>query len=264
MSALYVTVKGSRNKPALVLLHGFMGTGLDWGQLTETLSQDYYCVAIDLPGHGMSQDTLVSRRSGFAQTHKRIEITLQRLDIHSYALLGYSLGGRIAFYHATRKPKGLKALLVESAHPGLKEAEKRLERLKHDHQWAKRLRQEPFEQVLADWYQQPVFSNLSQTQRQEQIRRKTQLDPRPLANMLEATSLAEQPPLSDKLAKLSLPIALFNGRRDNKFCKISEQLSQRLKQPQRLMFDNAGHNIHFEQPELFTDRVRQVLDHIYR
>jgi 2-succinyl-6-hydroxy-2,4-cyclohexadiene-1-carboxylate synthase len=258
-----VSVKGFNKNPALVLLHGFMGTGCDWGHVTDALACDYYCICVDLPGHGMSQNVPLAARSGFRQTHKLLEQTLKRLGVEHYAMLGYSLGGRIAMYHAAQKPKGLRALLLESAHPGLADEQARQERLEHDVRWANRLRIEPITRVLVDWYQQGIFANLTPEQRSEQIRLKAHCAPEPIAKMLEATSLGMQPDLRAKLYALSLPIALINGKRDAKFCNINEQLAPQLAQATWLLFRGAGHNIHFEQPDHFVDRVRDRLTQIY-
>ena len=39
-------------KPLMLFLHGFLGTGEDWAPLMTALSLHYRCVAVDLPGHG--------------------------------------------------------------------------------------------------------------------------------------------------------------------------------------------------------------------
>ncbi|CAG8999826.1 MAG: 2-succinyl-6-hydroxy-2, 4-cyclohexadiene-1-carboxylate synthase [Candidatus Celerinatantimonas neptuna] len=259
MNSLHFSVKGSKANPALVFLHGFMGNGNDWGYITSTLSHQFYCICIDLPGHGMSQGIVPDKRHGFRQFHRLLEHSLKNLGIREYALIGYSLGGRLAAFHASLKPKGLTALVLESTHPGLTEEAIKTSRFRQDQQWAERLRQEDLENVLNDWYQQSVFSNLSDLQRQHQIEIKRQYDPKPLAQMLEATSLAKQHDLTDKLAKLELPIALIYGQQDQKFVTLADKLIEHLRHGNRYSIEYSGHNSHFEQPDQFIEKVRSFL-----
>ncbi|MFM2481916.1 2-succinyl-6-hydroxy-2,4-cyclohexadiene-1-carboxylate synthase [Celerinatantimonas sp. YJH-8] len=262
MSSLHFSVKGSKNNPALVFLHGFMGSSNDWGYITSALSDQYFCVSIDLPGHGMSQDVQPDKRHGFRQCHRLIEHVLKQLGIRQYMMIGYSLGGRLAAFHASHHPKGLKALLLESTHPGLEDEAAQTARLRYDFTWVNRLMNDSLEEVLADWYKQPVFANLSDLQRQHQIEIKRQSNPQLLAQMLESTSLARQPELTAKLAKLDCPVALIVGRQDQKFVVLAEKLIPNLRQGTRYCIDNAGHNVHFEQPEIYLETVRSFLQQV--
>ncbi|CAG9295339.1 2-succinyl-6-hydroxy-2,4-cyclohexadiene-1-carboxylate synthase [Celerinatantimonas diazotrophica] len=259
MNSLHFSVKGSKTNPALVFLHGFMGNNSDWGYITSALSDQYYCISVDLPGHGMSQALKPDVRHGFRQVHRLLEHTLKHLGVREYSLVGYSMGGRLAAFHASLKPKGLRAVILESAHLGLNDEAQKNIRLDRDKKWATRLRQESFEQVLQDWYQQPIFANLSELERQHQIEIKRQYDPKPLAAMLEATSLARQIELSEKLAKLQFPIALVVGNEDTKFATLAEELLGKLKQAKRYQIAGAGHNTHVAKPEEFIAIVRQFL-----
>ncbi|MFM2486295.1 2-succinyl-6-hydroxy-2,4-cyclohexadiene-1-carboxylate synthase [Celerinatantimonas yamalensis] len=259
MHSLHFSVKGSKSNPALVFLHGFMGSGNDWGYITSALSDSYYCVCVDLPGHGMSQAIKPDMRHGFRQFHRLLENSLKHLGLREYSLIGYSLGGRLAAYHASLKPKGLQALVLESAHPGLDDDAQRSARLRHDRTWAEQLKQTSFEQMLNNWYQQPLFSNLSELERQHQIEIKRQYDPAPLALMLEATSLGNQPQLSAKLAQLDLPIALIVGNEDIKFATIAEQLLNQLQRGRRYRIADSGHNVHVGATDAYILTIRQFL-----
>ena len=102
--------------------------------------------------------------TGFEQAHEWLCEELAARGIEHYRLAGYSLGGRLALYHASQSPAGLRAILLENCHPGLPEAE-RAARLAHDEGWARRFEQEPLPLVLADWYRQGVFADLDETAR---------------------------------------------------------------------------------------------------
>lgn len=262
MNSLHFSVKGSKTNPALVFCHGFMGNSNDWGVITSALSDQYYCVSIDLPGHGMSQALRPNKRHGFRQVHRLLEYTLKQLGIHEYVLIGYNLGGRLAAFHASLKPKGLKALVLESTHLGLTEQAQRSARLSHDQKWADKLRSLPFLEVLEQWYNQPVFTNLSEQERQYQIETKKQYQGQFLADMLEATSLALQDNLVDKLIQSSIPITFIIGEQDTSFVTMAEQLIDQMPNAHRHQIPKAGHNTHAVQPGLYIQYIRDFLSQI--
>lgn len=89
--------------PALLFLHGFLGTGHDWLPTMRALSSSFRCIAVDLPGHGL---TKVNNQHG---TTRDINISMQsvsdallklldKLKITNAVPIGYSMGARIALY----------------------------------------------------------------------------------------------------------------------------------------------------------------------
>jgi len=157
----------SGNNTPLVLLHGLLGDSGDWQPVIDRLP-GHRCIALDLPGHG-SHSTLTV--DGFEQSHQWLVAKLASRNIERYLLAGYSLGGRLALYHASREPAGLQGLLLENCHPGLPASE-RAARIQHDEQWAQRFEQEPLASVLDDWYRQGVFADLDDAARARQIARR--------------------------------------------------------------------------------------------
>lgn len=124
---LATTTQGSATQPPLVLLHGFLGSSYDWRELLPHLSQDYYCIAVDLPGHGRSCDIQIDS-PGFSDCVALLRHTLLKAGIPRFHLLGYSLGGRIALHLAQTWPEALLSLHLESCHPGLLSNDERRQR----------------------------------------------------------------------------------------------------------------------------------------
>ncbi|WP_351125640.1 alpha/beta fold hydrolase, partial [Shewanella sp. T24-MNA-CIBAN-0130] len=60
-----------------------------------------------------------------------------------FHVLGYSLGGRIALHIADDYADSLLSLTLESAHPGLQDAQQQAARAKSDSIWAKKLQHMP-------------------------------------------------------------------------------------------------------------------------
>lgn len=242
-------------KPWLVWLHGFLGNGDDWQAVTDQLA-DYPLLTVDLPGHGGS--TGFSVRS-MAEVNRLLTATLAAQGIHDYWLIGYSMGGRIAAYHATQTangqpPQGLRGLILEGAHPGLPQEEQCLGRWYHDRRWAERFRRELLADVLRDWYRQPVFADLNPTQRSELQQRRAANDGRALAMMLEGSSLGRQPQMGQPLRDLPLPFHYLCGETDLKFVTLARQHGYPLA-----LIPQAGHNAHYGNPTAYAAQIRAIL-----
>lgn len=241
---------GAPGKPWLVFLHGFSGDRREWLQAGERLG-DYPRLYLDLPGHGESASIAVS---GFSDLSDLLNRTLVSYNILTYWLVGYSLGGRIAMYHACQRPTGLQGLIVEGAHPGLRDDQQRASRRASDAHWAARFRHEPLEAVFVDWYQQPVFASLTDVQRQALVALRSRNNGTTLAAMLQTTSLAEQPDLRPALAECVIPFFYLYGERDEKFRAIARELPAIGHQ-----ISHAGHNAHRENPDAVAERLAQIL-----
>lgn len=229
----------------LVLLHGLLGDRHDWQPLLACLP-GVDALALDLPGHGREAARPLRRLADFPAW---LNARLQAEGILRYHLLGYSLGGRLALYHAADGAPGLLSLILEGAHPGLAALAERRERARQDALWARRFYHEPLEKVLADWYRQPVFAELSDAQRIQLIEARRQNDGRRLARTYCATSLARQPDLAPWLAETRLPLAYLHGQQDGKFAAIGARLAAVQPKLQRQVVPDAGHNAHRGNPE---------------
>lgn len=229
--------------PCVVWLHGFLGSQQEWAPFYDSFAQ-WPQLAVDLPGHGGSAEISAE---GFAAVDDLLRKTLVSYNILNYWLVGYSLGGRVAMYHACQTENtGLQGLIVEGGNPGLGETDARHARLISDRQWAQRFRVQPVAEVLNDWYQQPVFRSLTDAQRAALVEVRSHNNPATLADMLESTSLGAQPDLHTPLRELHVPFHYICGERDEKFRTAAAGLGL---SPH--LIPAAGHNAHRENPAAF-------------
>lgn len=252
--------------PILVFLHGLLGSGRDWQPVISSLSSHYPCVTIDLPGHGGSRH-VVAR--DFQHTQTLIAETIAELGILQIILIGYSLGARMAMQIACQPVPAwqcqIKGLFIEGGNFGLASEQERAQRWQHDLRWAERFSTESLAQVLTDWYQQAVFASLSTEQRADIIARRlgdnsdenTEYGAQ-IAAMLTATSLAKQPYQLDKLQQLPYPVRYICGAGDTKFRRLAQnsQLDHRV-------VEQAGHNVHSEQPAQFSRLLTEFIGPFY-
>jgi pimeloyl-ACP methyl ester carboxylesterase len=90
---LYVHETGNPDAPAIVFLHGIGASGWMWKQQVSALS-DFHCLAVDLPGHGKSNEIpWVSLKDTASQISDIIQSRSANGRAH---VVGFSLGGYIA------------------------------------------------------------------------------------------------------------------------------------------------------------------------
>jgi pimeloyl-ACP methyl ester carboxylesterase len=115
---LYYEVYGT-GKP-LVLLHGsYMNIPMNWGQAIPLLTKSRQVIAAEMQGHGRTRD--VPRDFSYEAMADDVSGLLGHLDIESADVLGYSMGGGIAFQLAIRHPARVRRLVILSgayAHDG--------------------------------------------------------------------------------------------------------------------------------------------------
>lgn len=244
--------------PALVFIHGLLGTSDDWQAVIQILTENnphLSCISLDLPFHGKEKKTQVT---DFEETCAYISKKIQlELNDQPYFLIGYSLGGRIALYYALHAHchKGhLQGLLLEGANLGLTSSQEREVRWQNDCAWADAFRQQSPQKVLNSWYQQPVFRHLTESQRQALINKRLPNCGENIANMLCATSLAKQPDFRETLKQANLPIYYFCGSQDDKFQQLATESQLPL-----ILIPHAGHNAHLENPIQFAEEIQKII-----
>ncbi|MEO5889138.1 MAG: alpha/beta hydrolase [Ferruginibacter sp.] len=117
----YVTVNGIKvyyevygeGKP-IVLLHGaFMTIEANWGQLIPELSKTRKVIAIEMQGHGHT--AFSDRKLNLASMASDVEGVMDYLKVDSADVVGYSMGGSVAYQLTIQNPKRVRKLVIISS-----------------------------------------------------------------------------------------------------------------------------------------------------
>lgn len=107
-SGLFCRTYGETGSP-VVILHGLLGSSDNWHPVAKRLGEHHRVFALDLRNHGhsfhhpdASLDAMADDVLAFVAAH----------DLAPVALLGHSMGGRIAMLAATRTPEAVSSLIV--------------------------------------------------------------------------------------------------------------------------------------------------------
>lgn len=109
---MYYEVHG-QGKP-IVLLHGaYMTIGLNWSELIPELSKTRKVIAIEMQGHGRTND--IDRPFSYEAMADDVAKLLKHLKINKVDVMGYSLGGTVAFQLTIKNPEMVNNLIIISS-----------------------------------------------------------------------------------------------------------------------------------------------------
>lgn len=105
--------------PPVIFLHGLGGSKVSWLPAFQALAPRHRLIVPDLPGHGESDKPRTDYTARFyARTVRRV---MDELDVSRAAVVGNSLGGRVALELALRAPDRVQGLaLLAPAIPGFR------------------------------------------------------------------------------------------------------------------------------------------------
>jgi 2-succinyl-6-hydroxy-2,4-cyclohexadiene-1-carboxylate synthase len=257
---LHLKVRVEGGGEPLLLIHGFTGSGLSWGEdLISGLAQAHQVLAVDLVGHGESDFSPDPARYRMEEVLQDLGQVLDALSIEKARWVGYSMGGRIALAGAVVDPSRISSLILESASPGLAGEGERKARRRADEALAEGILRGGMEEFVDHWMGLPLFA--TQGKLPPKIRaltrdRKLQNRPEALAACLRGLGTGAQPSYWDSLPGITIPTLLMAGEEDRKFTEVAERMGREIPRVVLRLMPKAGHAIHLENPFAWLAAVR--------
>jgi 2-succinyl-6-hydroxy-2,4-cyclohexadiene-1-carboxylate synthase len=226
----------------VVLLHGFSQTHRAFDGVIAALPVERYRpLAPDLPGHGAAGD----RRSiSFASCIDDLASTAPA----SFALCGYSQGGRIALHFALAHPDRVRRLMLISTTAGIEDPAARAARSAADEELAARIEREPLADFVTRWRDQPLFAGEPPAVRAAAVADQLRNTPAGLAAALRGLGTGAMQPVWTRLGELAMPVTVLAGERDEKFTALGRRLAAALPAGRLVLVDGAGHALPLEAP----------------
>jgi pimeloyl-ACP methyl ester carboxylesterase len=97
----------------MILLHGGLGSGEMFGPTLPVLAERHQVVLVDLQGHGRTAD--IDRPIDIRLMADDIAALIDHLGLQKPDIVGYSLGGGVAFFTAVKYPEKVGKLVSASA-----------------------------------------------------------------------------------------------------------------------------------------------------
>lgn len=262
LNGIRCVVRTAGRGAPLLLLHGFTGSSANWQPHLPALSVDHHVIAPDLIGHGRSGAPADPNRYAMPRAAADLITLLDAVGVAQTALLGYSMGGRLALYTAVHYPDRISHLILESASPGLQTAAERQARQQRDDALAGWIEAHGIEAFVARWEALPLWASQAQLpaeKRQTLRAQRLANNPQGLANSLRGMGTGVQPPLWRALGDVTMPVLLIAGALDEKFVAINRQMARQIPHARLQIVPGAGHTVHLERPSLFQQFVLNFL-----
>lgn len=103
--------EGTRDKPALVLIHGVVASLHTWDGWIDAFAEHYRIIRFDVPGFGLTGPA----RDGVYSAERMVKIfslLLDHLGVSKAVVAGNSLGGYIAWNFALAQPQRVEKLIL--------------------------------------------------------------------------------------------------------------------------------------------------------
>ncbi|WP_420645110.1 2-succinyl-6-hydroxy-2,4-cyclohexadiene-1-carboxylate synthase [Candidatus Leptofilum sp.] len=258
----YAIQHGSPEAPPLLLLHGFTGSSVNWATHTSIFGEQFSVIRVDVLGHGRTNSPSDPNRYAMPQVAADIIALLDAWQIVQTAVLGYSMGGRLALYLACNYRERFSQFILESSSPGLATETERAARRQSDETLAAWIEANSIEAFVNRWEALPLWASqqqLPEAARQQLRQQRLQNNPTGLANSLRGMGTGAQPSLWPCLPALALPTLLIVGELDSKFVSINQQMAAELPNGRLHIIPQAGHTTHLERPSAFATAVLRFL-----
>lgn len=106
------TLEYGTTGPRVILCHGLFGQARNWNTIARGLAESYRVTAVDLPNHGRSP---WSERIDYRDMADEVATLISGAD--PVALVGHSMGGKVAMALALRHPELVERLCVVDIAP---------------------------------------------------------------------------------------------------------------------------------------------------
>lgn len=240
----YWEVKGksSNQRRKVILVHGSGGNASPWRKVMDQLSPEYDVLAVDLPGHGLSEgDGLKS----VAQYREFLKEFFDILEFSSLILGGNSMGGGIVQDFALHYPEKLRAILLMGTGARLRVVPEALENFRKMAEGIIPSKFEPWAfgknapaEVIAEGEREWAKTN-SKVRYQDFL-------------------TCDQFDLMGKVEEIALPTLIVCGREDLLTpVKYSEFLRKKIPGSKMEIIEGAGHMLMLEAPQ----KLGAVLTH---
>jgi 2-succinyl-6-hydroxy-2,4-cyclohexadiene-1-carboxylate synthase len=222
--------------PTVTFVPGFMQRGKAWEPVARALAERYSVRCVDFTTYTFEERQEELPASG--------------------ALVGYSMGGRIALHAALREPDRFGSLALIGVSAGVEDLE---ERRRADEELASWIETHSIEKVVERWERQPVFATQSDELRARQRADRLAHDPRQLALLLRSAGQAATPPVWDRLHELRLPVLLVAGELDERYVEAAYRMAALMGDARVAIVPGAGHAPQLEQPGLVAELLDEHL-----
>ncbi len=237
------------NKPPLILLHGLMANGACWTDVAQALEDEYDVIMPDARGHGKS--SVPHEGYQYETLANDVVDLIEALRLSFPIVMGHSMGGMTAALLASQKRKPLRGIIL--ADPPFLSPEVQREVYEGDTiEQQRQFLSRSFDDILTDAKERQPHRSLDILKRVNQARYQTSLAP---FEILKPPN-PDYTQLVRNIDVESLLVIADKGIISEKMADELKSLNPKLEVG---MITEAGHGLHYDQPEQFAAVVQSFL-----
>jgi pimeloyl-ACP methyl ester carboxylesterase len=239
---------------AILLLHGLGSTKKDWDAQIPVFSQHYKTVAVDLRGHGNSSIPAEKDQYGVHFMSQDIKHLMDALEIPKATLIGFSMGGAVAFEFAVNYPERLDKLIIVNSGPDFNDMGELGEELLNSRT---AFLNEKGIAELAKTIAENMFPEPHQVAMKEEFEARCAKNDHDAYYQSFVTLMAWG--LGDRLQEIEHKTLIVGSDMDYTPVAFKENYTKRMKNAELAVVKNSRHGVIIDQPEDFNTIVLNFL-----
>lgn len=247
---------GEHHRPAIIILHGLLGSSRNWMSIAKTLAHHFSVYTLDLRNHGRSPH---NKEMTFDVMKEDVLTWLDEQHLSAVTLLGHSMGGKVAMMMACHHPERVKQLVIVDIVPKAYQSSFLTEMeamLKMDLDALKSRKQADvlLSEVVDDWALRQFF--LTNLQRRSDGQFSWQVN---LPVLIESLKEIRANPLSSQDVWLGKTLFIKGGQ--SAFIQEKDEylLQHHFPNSDLVTLAQSGHNPHIDTKDAFIEILLQFL-----
>ena len=238
----------------LLLLHGLGSSKADWDFQIETLTKNFRVIAPDFRGHGNSSKPLSKKEYGVKLCAEDMWLLLEELDVTRCSVIGFSMGGAVAFEMAVKYPTLFRKMVIVNTAPDFNNLGRFGEEMIQER--TDLLRSKGMD-AMAKKVSEGMFPDTNQKELQQAFynrARKNELEPyyNSFITLMEWG-------LGDAIKKVTTPTLVVASEFDYTPIASKENYVEKMKDAKLEIIKDSRHGVTMDQPEDFNNVILKFL-----
>jgi len=249
---LYFREKGKGK--TIVLLHGYLESMKVWDEFQAELSKNNHTIAIDIIGHGLSDEP---KEASIEYIAEQVRAVLDHLKIETCTIIGHSMGGYAALAFAEKYERRLERLILLNSHP-YEESQSRKQGRKRESELVKSGKKN----LLINLSIGRSFTKGNAVSCREELEKclKIAQETKDEAVLCAIHAIVNKPDRTHILKNLKRPVLILHGKQDENLDQFCPKTLPLPSQATFVELENCAHMGMFEAKDHCMHHIRQFIE----